>query len=141
MDLSEERFNLVLRLKDGRRVSVAEAGDPNGVPVFMLYGLGCSRFFVAYYDRIGKELGLRLICPDRPGRGRSEKCRDRTFMSYAEDILQIADLLGVYYFALWGYSAGGAHALGCVMSKAVRSRYVMSRWVRHSPDCFFPGTR
>mmetsp|Transcript_2973 Transcript_2973/g.9106 ORF Transcript_2973/g.9106 Transcript_2973/m.9106 type:complete len:327 (+) Transcript_2973:283-1263(+) len=124
LDVKEERFNRILTLEDGRRVSFAEAGDPHGMPVFMLYGLGCSRYFVLYYDEVGKDLGLRLICPDRPGRGYSDHCPDRRFETYADDLLHLADHLGLYYFGLWGYSAGGAHALACARDKRIAKRLI-----------------
>ena len=49
------------------RVSVAECGDPGGSPVLVMYGVGASRYFCLLFDDLAKELGLRLIAPDRPG--------------------------------------------------------------------------
>ncbi|KAJ8900719.1 hypothetical protein NDN08_000020 [Rhodosorus marinus] len=105
--------NLTFWMRDGRTVSVAEAGNPDGVPVFMMYGLGGSRLFVYYYNDIGIKLGLRLISADRPGRGLSTNQENRTFMDWALDVEEIANQMKLPCFGLWGFSVGALHALAC----------------------------
>lgn len=56
-------------------------------------------------------LGLRFVCVDRPGQGRSNPQRDRTFAGWAADLEAIANALGAYQFAVTGWSEGGPWAL------------------------------
>jgi pimeloyl-ACP methyl ester carboxylesterase len=52
-----------------------------------------------------------LVCVDRPGIGGSDPQPDRTFASWASDLLALADSLGAQHFAVTGWSEGGPWAL------------------------------
>lgn len=54
-----------------------------------------------------------MICPDRAGIGGSEPIPDRTVRGYADEVLELADALGLDEFAVLGYSGGGPYALSC----------------------------
>jgi pimeloyl-ACP methyl ester carboxylesterase len=56
-----------------------------------------------------------LICPDRPGYGNST-FRRRSLVEYVDDVVQLADALGVDRFAVLGVSGGGPFALACAAS-------------------------
>ncbi len=58
-------------------------------------------------------LGIRLIAPERPGFGISTYQRGRTLASYAIDIADFADALGIEQFAVAGISGGGPYAAAC----------------------------
>jgi pimeloyl-ACP methyl ester carboxylesterase len=57
--------------------------------------------------------GTRLIAPDRPGYGHSTYDPARSFESWARDVGQLADHLGVDRFAVLGHSSGGPNAAAC----------------------------
>src|SRR6266568_942446 len=51
---------------DGRSLTIAEWGDPDGFPVFSLHGAPGSRFARFYDERAYVEVGARVITYDRP---------------------------------------------------------------------------
>jgi pimeloyl-ACP methyl ester carboxylesterase len=102
-----------VRLKDGRRLAFAEYGDPAGVPVLFIHGNPGSRYMRHPDDRLTYNLGVRLITPDRPGYGLSDYQPERTLRDFPSDIEQLADMLGLGRFALFGVSAGGPYVAAC----------------------------
>src|SRR5205823_3210464 len=52
---------------EGRTVGYYEFGDPDGVPVFALHGTPASGAGFVWADDAAREIGVRLIAPDRPG--------------------------------------------------------------------------
>ncbi len=60
----------------GRVISFSEVGDPDGFAVFCCVGMGLTRYITAFYDELALTLKLRLITPDRPGVGESERYAD-----------------------------------------------------------------
>ncbi len=102
-----------IRLKDGRRLAFAEYGDPAGEPVIFIHGNPGSRYMRHPDDRLTYNLGVRLITPDRPGYGLSDYQPDRTLRDFPSDIDQLANMLGLGRFALFGVSAGGPYVAAC----------------------------
>jgi pimeloyl-ACP methyl ester carboxylesterase len=100
-------------LPDGRRVAIASHGDPQGRPLFLFHGTPGSRLGLHYVDGPAKERGVRVVCPDRPGVGRSDPHPGRTIPGYADDVNALADALGFGRFAVLGYSGGAPYALAC----------------------------
>jgi pimeloyl-ACP methyl ester carboxylesterase len=103
----------LVRLPDGRRVAIASHGDPQGRPLFLFHGTPGSRLGLHYVDGPAKERGVRVVCPDRPGVGRSDPHPERTIPGYADDVSALADALGFEQFAVLGYSGGAPYALAC----------------------------
>jgi len=66
-----------------------------------------------YVDGPAKERGVRVVCPDRPGVGRSDPHPERTIPGYTDDVSALADALGFGRFAVLGYSGGAPYALAC----------------------------
>lgn len=132
VEVASARANQVMALKDGRHLSFAEAGDPNGFPVVCFFGIGGSRYLVLLLDQVAKSLNLRVISPDRPGFGRSSLKPDRRFTDFAQDIENFLDVLHIDRFGLWGYSVGCAYATVCLLSETLRSR-VATRLTLVSP--------
>jgi hypothetical protein len=56
-----------MQLPDGRTLFWAEFGQPSGVPLFLFHGWPESRLVGSYFDEAARDLGVRIICPDRPG--------------------------------------------------------------------------
>lgn len=96
---------------DGRHLRVTEAGVPQGTPVFVHMGMPNSRLLFEPWLRLAEQQGIRLISYDRPGYGGSDLAADRSVASCAQDVQTIAETLRIERLAMWGYSAGGPHAL------------------------------
>jgi pimeloyl-ACP methyl ester carboxylesterase len=100
------------RLPDGRALAYCEYGLPDGRPVFYLHGLPGSRIDPRVIADEMRAAGVRIIAPDRPGIGRSDRARGkRTYGGSAHDVAHLADALGIERFSVVGYSAGGPYAL------------------------------
>jgi hypothetical protein len=69
--LISPRSSLLVKLKSGQQISYAEAGDKHGHPAIWIGGPNTNRFIIGLYDSLATEMGLRLLCFDRPGRGAS----------------------------------------------------------------------
>ena len=82
--LAAPRLTQRVRLSSGRVVSFSEVGDRNGFPVFVFLGMGCVRYFIAFFDDLATSYNLRLICPDRPGIGLSDdvKAEDQQVLKW-----------------------------------------------------------
>jgi pimeloyl-ACP methyl ester carboxylesterase len=100
-------------LADGRRLAYTEYGDPGGAPVMNCHGGLSCRLDVAWLDGVARELGVRLVSPDRPGIGGSDRCRGRTLLDWPADVAALADALGSGRFAVMGWSLGGQYAAAC----------------------------
>jgi pimeloyl-ACP methyl ester carboxylesterase len=96
---------------DGRTLTIAECGDPDGFPVFMLHGTPGSRFAGQADASAYANVGARVITYDRPGYGGSDRFRGRRVLDCVADVSAIADSLGIERFAVTGGSWGGAHSL------------------------------
>jgi pimeloyl-ACP methyl ester carboxylesterase len=95
---------------DDRTLRVRTAGDPDGFPVIYFHGTPGSRLDLAFGDDQAAAAGVRLISFDRPGYGGSSPA-PFGLLSVADDVLGIADQLGVAQFAPLGLSGGGPFAL------------------------------
>ncbi|HEV2449645.1 MAG TPA: alpha/beta fold hydrolase [Thermoplasmata archaeon] len=109
MTLTESK----VKLADGRQVMVLEAGEPSGLPVFVLHGSPGARLLYEPHIRDAARKGIRLIGHDRAGYGGSTPQRGRRVLDEADDVGAIANHLGLERFGVWGYSGGGALALAC----------------------------
>jgi pimeloyl-ACP methyl ester carboxylesterase len=105
----------IVPIVGGAVVSVAEHGDPKGWPVLCFHGTPASRLGFGYTDGPARELGVRILCPDRPGVGGSTAVPLPSIGAYAAHIAQLADALGLERFAVLGYSGGGPYALATAL--------------------------
>jgi pimeloyl-ACP methyl ester carboxylesterase len=103
----------VVLTNDGRTIQVREDGDRHGLPVFLHHGSPGCRFLLPRHVEDARNRGIRLIGHDRPGYGGSTRRPGRRIGDEADDIVAIADALGIDRFAVYGYSGGGAPALAC----------------------------
>lgn len=113
-----------LHLRDGRRLSYAEYGDPDGEPVLLFHGNPGSRLFWGLLPGSPFRPALRLIAPDRPGFGLSDFNPHGSFASWPADIVELADALELKRFAVVGLSGGGPFALACAWKLPERLRAV-----------------
>lgn len=102
-----------LRLRDGRRLSYTEWGDPRGAPIIHQHGMPGSRLEHEADSGFYRELGVRVITPDRPGYGLSDPLRRRRLIDWPADMLELADALAIDRFGITALSGGGVYALAC----------------------------
>lgn len=93
-------------------VMVRQSGVSDGTPLVFFHGTPSSRLETSYADGLCLELGIRMICFDRPGYGESP-ARPFSLASVARDTADLADALGVDRFATIGQSGGGPFSLAC----------------------------
>jgi pimeloyl-ACP methyl ester carboxylesterase len=102
-----------LVLADGRKMSYAEYGATEGLPVFGFHGTPGSRFMFRLVHEPAKRIGLRIIAPERPGFGRSTYQHGRSIGDWAKDVEALANYLGLDRFGVAGISGGGPYAAAC----------------------------
>lgn len=103
----------VFRLKSGLNLGFAEYGDVKGKPVFSFHGWPSSRLHASVFSQAAKEIGVRVICPDRPGYGLSDFDSHRSLMNWPDTIIELADHLHIKTFSVLGISGGGPYAAVC----------------------------
>ncbi|KAA1110208.1 hypothetical protein PGT21_014258 [Puccinia graminis f. sp. tritici] len=115
-------------------VSLADVGSPTGHPVIVFLGLGCVRYLVGLYDELAEALGLRIICIDRWGLGKTTEVPDeqRGFLEWASVVEEVADQLLLDRFSILAHSAGAPYALASSLRLADRvygSIHLLAPWV------------
>ena len=111
---------LTVRLRDGRAVTYAQYGTPEGVAIVNAHGGLACRLDVASADDAARLAGVRLISPDRPGIGGSDVCPGRTILEWADDVREVMDQLTVDTFAVMGWSMGGQYAAALAVAMPAR---------------------
>lgn len=96
-------------------------------PSFIFHGApGCRYDSIAFHDK-GKLLGVRLICPDRPGHGYSSPKPNRILSEYASDVSALAKHVNITGYDVLGISSGGP----CVAASQSSSKPIL----RHATIC------
>lgn len=116
--ITESRAHI---LPDGRalcyRVFTTLSSEQNPPPpsVFHFHGSpGSHHEATAVYDSaVNQGVALRIVAVTRPGFGGSTYYPNHTLLSFAEDVLSLADALEIEKFAVMGVSGGGPYALAC----------------------------
>jgi pimeloyl-ACP methyl ester carboxylesterase len=110
-------------LADGRVMTFAEYGSPDGRPVFYFHGAPSSRLEpLMIGDETFVRHGLRIITPDRPGMGRSSFQPHRGFSNWPVDVVALADSLKLDEFSVLGFSAGSGYVAACASQIPQRLR-------------------
>lgn len=117
-----------LRLRSGAIVALSEYGDPGGAPVFFCHGWPSSRTMAELADEAGRELGARIISPDRPGIRDSQFQPNRRLIEWPPMLNEIAELLGIDRFRILAISGGApyAYATGWMTPERVEKIAVVS---------------
>ncbi|MET8150275.1 alpha/beta fold hydrolase [Actinoplanes sp. NPDC049668] len=79
--------------------------------VFLMHGTPGSRLGPKLRPSVLHQLGVRLVCYDRPGYSDSDRRPGRSVADAATDVEDIADHLGIEHFSVVGRSGGAPHAL------------------------------
>ncbi|EMA60496.1 alpha/beta hydrolase fold protein [Halorubrum distributum JCM 13561] len=107
-------------LPDGRTLSYASGGDPDGVPVVVHHGTPGSRLFGALLSGPAAEAGVRLLVPDRPGYGRSSPpAAEWSWEDWPADLGGLLDAESVERAGVLGFSGGGPFALAAASDDRV----------------------
>lgn len=114
----------VVRLPGGRSLGYAEFGDPDGFTILNCHGGLTSRLDIGDCDEAARASGVRVISPDRPGVGLSDRVPGRSLLDWPDDAARLLDELGVDQFGVFGWSAGGAYATACGFALADRVRSI-----------------
>jgi len=100
----------LLRLKGGRDLAFSEYGSSAGTPVLFFHGWPSSRTMAQLTDAAAKELGVRIISPDRPGIRDSSFQPNRKLTDWPEVVEQLADHVGIDQFRIFAISGGAPYA-------------------------------
>jgi pimeloyl-ACP methyl ester carboxylesterase len=103
----------LIDIPGGRRLEVAEGGDPGGVPVVVHHGSPGAALLHPEWEPSAAAEGLRLVIYSRAGYGRSTRDHGRAVADAARDAAALADALGFGRFLSFGFSGGGPHVLAC----------------------------
>ncbi|MFX1313406.1 MAG: alpha/beta fold hydrolase [Promethearchaeota archaeon] len=112
--------NQVLKLRDGRNLGYAESGDLNGKPIFHFHGHPSSRLEIRIFGQKAKKYGVHIIAVDRPGIGLSDFKPEMNFLDWSDDVIELADHLGLDKFVVEGISGGGPYAIACAYNISER---------------------
>ncbi len=102
-----------IRLGDGRSLGFTEWGDPHGTPVLEFRGLPSSSLGDAIDPGFLLAARIRRITVDRPGTGTSDFLPGRRLLDWPDDVVELADALGIGRFTVLGTSGGGPYAAAC----------------------------
>jgi pimeloyl-ACP methyl ester carboxylesterase len=90
----------IFRRENGAAVAFSEYGDPQGAPVFFCHGWPSSRTMAELTDEAARNLGLRIISPDRPG----------TLLDWPPLLRELAAHLQIDRFKILAISGGAPYA-------------------------------
>ncbi|KAJ2956881.1 hypothetical protein NQZ79_g7319 [Umbelopsis isabellina] len=127
-------------------VGYAEYGIPDGHPVIVIGGLGCSRLVGVMFHEISKRHKIRMLIPERMGYGLTEACSatDMTVLQWADVVIQFADHLGIQRFSLIGQSVGAVFSLAVATlhpERVAGTVHLISPWVPTSAANTFRWTK
>ncbi len=112
-------------LRDGRLLAWSDFGASRGFPLIYLHEAGSSRLEARFFDAEARRSGFRIIAVDRPGLGESDPHALMTRATCADDLLQLADQLGLGEFGMLSSGAGSAIALVTAASAPERVKLVL----------------
>jgi pimeloyl-ACP methyl ester carboxylesterase len=100
----------IIQLENGAHLALDEYGDPEGVPVIFCHGWPSSRTMAVLTDEAARELGIRIISPDRPGIRQSAHQTGRRLLDWPPLVRELTAKLGIEKFRILGISGGAPYA-------------------------------
>jgi len=89
-------------------------GKKDAKPLFHFHGFPGSRLEATVLSELDiDKLNVRIIGIDRPGMGISDFQEGRTLLDWPDDVVELADFLGIDKFIAEGISGGGPYAAAC----------------------------
>lgn len=101
----------LITLPDGRSLEYIEYGDSSGTPVLYNHGMPGSAFEAQVLNDVFKDNGLRVICPNRPGIGRSSSLSEYSLSQITQDCFFLLESLAFNKVTVIGWSSGGVPSL------------------------------
>ena len=111
--MNTQKETKTITLRDGRKLSYTEYGDPGGKPLFYFSGGTASGLIARTIDTIAEQTNTRMVAPNRPGIGLSDFKADRTLLGWPADICELADALNLERFAVMSESGGSPYVAAC----------------------------
>ncbi|WP_232679156.1 alpha/beta fold hydrolase [Nocardioides sp. R-C-SC26] len=111
-DIKRPALEGTVAVRDNRRLSFAEYGQPRGRAFVWLHGTPGARRQIPIEARAYADAhGLRIIGIDRPGIGSSTPHLYRDIVDWADDLRLLLDALAIDDVRVIGLSGGGPYAL------------------------------
>jgi pimeloyl-ACP methyl ester carboxylesterase len=111
--MKNEKYYQTITLKDGRKLGYAEFGNLEGKPIFYFHGWLGGRLDLFIAEIYGIKINYHIIAIDRPGIGLSDYQENRKLIDWPNDVIELADYLGIEKFNVLGMSGGGPYAAVC----------------------------
>lgn len=112
MSIDRPKLEGNIAVGEGRQISFAEFGNPQGRAVFWLHGTpGARRQIPTEARTFAARKNIRLIGIDRPGIGSSTPYQYENVLGFTDDLRTVANTLGINRFAVIGLSGGGPYTL------------------------------
>ena len=105
--MKDEKF---VQLQGEAVVAFEEYGDASGQPVVFCHGWPSSRTMARLTDEPARELGVRIISPDRPGISGSSLQPNRKLADWPHVVERLVDHLGLEKFRMLAISGGAPYA-------------------------------
>jgi pimeloyl-ACP methyl ester carboxylesterase len=118
-----KRENFV-QLQEGTVVAFQEYGDANGVPVVFCHGWPSSCTMARLTDEPARELGVRIISPDRPGISGSSLQPNRKLADWPHVVERLLGYLGIREFRMLAISGGAPYAYAAAAAIPNRVRAI-----------------
>src|SRR5436190_14867146 len=128
---SQQPEVMFVPLPEARQLAFAEYGDPAGQPVIFCHGWPSSCTMAELTDVAARELGVRIISPDRPGICGSGPPTERTLLDWPPVLERLVDYLGLTDFRMLGISGGGPYTFAGAW--AMPSRVIAAAVVSSAP--------
>jgi pimeloyl-ACP methyl ester carboxylesterase len=114
----------LVQLGNERVLAFEEYGDEKGVPIIFCHGWPSSRTMAQLTDEPARDLGIRIISPDRPGISSSSFQPDRKLLDWPAVVRRLADNLGISEFRVLAISGGAPYAYAAAHSMPQRVRAI-----------------
>ena len=105
-------------------VALAEYGNPAGMPVVFCHGWPSSCTMAELTDEAAREIGVRIISPDRPGISGSALQKERKLLDWPPLLQSILDRLGIEEFRMLAISGGAPYAYAAAWAMPRRTRAI-----------------
>jgi pimeloyl-ACP methyl ester carboxylesterase len=118
----------LIQLENGAVIAFEQYGDASGVPVIFCHGWPSSRTMARLTDEAARDLGIRIISPDRPGISGSSFQPDRKLSDWPRVVQRLTNHLGIGEFRMLAISGGApyAYATARAMPERVRAIAIVS---------------
>ena len=108
------KIDKIFELEDGRKLGYIDIGEKDAKPLFHFHGFPGSRLEATVITELDTEnINIRVIAIDRPGMGLSDFQKDRSLLNWPDDVVELADFLGIDKFIVEGNSGGAPYAAAC----------------------------